>query len=117
MGAMTILGSIEEGLGNTPNLLLSKSVLDGFSSMALASSLGIGVMFSAIPLMIYQGGITLIASSIQDILTTTMINELSAVGGLILIGLGIEILEIKKLKLLNMIPSLIVVIILSYYFF
>jgi uncharacterized protein len=117
MGSMAILGSIEEGLGNTPNLLLSKSVLDGFSSMALASSLGIGVMFSVIPLMIYQGGITLITSSIQNILTTTMINELSAVGGLILIGLGIEILEIKKLKLLNMIPSLIVVIILSYYFF
>ena len=74
-------------------------------------------MFSSIPLLIYQGSITLFAGSIQDVLSTTMINELSAVGGLILIGLGIEILEIKKFKLLNMIPSLIVVIILLYYFF
>jgi hypothetical protein len=114
MGSMTILGSIEEGLGGRPNLLIAKSVLDGFSSLALSASLGIGVIFSALPLFIYQGGITLFASSLQQFFTATLINELSAVGGLLLIGLGINILEIKKLNILNMLPSLVIAIILAY---
>jgi len=66
MGSMTILGAIEEGLGNPPHLLLAKSVLDGFSSIALSASLGAGVIFSIIPLLLYQGGITLFASSLQS---------------------------------------------------
>lgn len=115
MGSMTILGAIEEGLGNPPNLLLSKSVLDGFSSIALASSLGIGVLFSALPLLIFQGGITLFAASLQDILTLSLINEITAVGGLLLIGLGITILEIKEIKVLNMIPSLVLAALLAYF--
>jgi len=116
MGSMTILGAIEEGLGGKPNLLIAKSVLDGFSSMALASSLGIGVMFSIIPLFIYQGGITIFASSLQQVFTNTLINELSAVGGLLLIGLGLNILEIKRLPVLNMLPSLAIVVIFAYIF-
>lgn len=116
MGSMTILGAFEEGLGGEPNLLLAKSVLDGFSSIALTASLGIGVIFSVIPLLIYQGGLTLFAASLQDILTDPIINELTAVGGLLLIGLGINILEIKKLKILNMLPSLVIVVILAYFF-
>lgn len=116
MGSMAILGAIEEGLGGEPNLLLAKSVLDGFSSIILAASLGIGVIFSAIPLLIYQGGITLFASSLQDVLTDTLITELTAVGGLLLIGLGITILEIKQLKIVNMLPSLVIVVILAWLF-
>ena len=116
MGSMAILGAIEEGLGGEPNLLLAKSVLDGFSSIILAASLGIGVIFSAIPLLIYQGGITLFASSLQDVLTDTIIIELTAVGGLLLIGLGITILEIKQLKIVNMLPSLVIVVILAWLF-
>ncbi len=116
MGSMTILGAFEEGLGGAPNLLLAKSVLDGFSSIALSASLGIGVIFSVIPLLIYQGGLTLFAASLQNFFTEIIINELTAVGGLLLIGLGINILEIKKLKILNMIPSLIIVVILAYLF-
>lgn len=107
MGSMTILGSIEEGLGGEPTLLMAKSVLDAFGAMALASSLGIGVLFSAVPLLIYQGGLTLLAGSVQAYLTAPVINEVSAVGGLMLIGLGITILEIKKLKILNMLPALV----------
>jgi uncharacterized membrane protein YqgA involved in biofilm formation len=113
---MAILGAIEEGLGGQPNLLLSKSVLDGFSSIALSASLGIGVIFSAIPLLLYQGGITLFAGSLQNVLTEAMITELTAVGGLLLVGLGITILEIKKLRIMNMLPSLIIIVILSYFF-
>ncbi len=116
MGSMAILGAIEEGLGGNPNLLLAKSVLDGVASIVLAASLGIGVIFSAVPLLLYQGGITLFAGSLQHFLTDTIINELTAVGGLLLIGLGISLLEIKKLKIMNMLPSLLIVVILSYVF-
>jgi uncharacterized membrane protein YqgA involved in biofilm formation len=116
MGSMTILGAFEEGLGGAPNLLLSKSVLDGFSSIALAASLGVGVVFSAIPLLFFQGGLTFLAVFLEDFLTNIIISELTSVGGLILIGLAINILEIKKIKILNMLPSLLIVVILSYYF-
>lgn len=116
VGSMTILGSIEEGLGGEPNLLLAKSVLDGFSSIALAATLGVGVLFSAIPLLIFQGGITLFAGLLENFFSDIIITELSAVGGLLLIGLGLNILEIKKLKITNMLPSLIIAVILAYFF-
>ena len=115
MGSMTILGAIEEGLGGYPHLLFAKSVLDGFASIALASTLGIGVMFSIIPLIIFQGALTLFASLFQNILSTPVIDEITAVGGLILIGLGINILEIKKLKVINMLPAIIIAGILAYF--
>ncbi|MFC1733410.1 DUF554 domain-containing protein [candidate division KSB1 bacterium] len=116
VGSMTILGSIEEGLGNPPRLLLSKSILDGFSSIALAAALGFGVILSAIPLLLYQGFLTLFASYLNSYLNQVYIDELSAVGGILLIGLGITILEIKKIKIINMLPALIIVIILTYFF-
>ena len=116
MGSLTILGAFEEGLGDEPNLLMAKSVLDGFSSIALAASLGIGVIFSAIPLLLYQGGLTLFASSLADYLTDPVINELTAVGGLLLLGLGLNILKIAKLKILNMIPALVIAVVLALIF-
>jgi uncharacterized membrane protein YqgA involved in biofilm formation len=116
VGSMTILGAIEEGLGGKPNLLLAKSVLDGFSSIALASTLGAGVLFSFIPLLIFQGAITLGAGLVQNFLTPEVINLLTSVGGLLLIGLGINILEIKKIKITNMLPSLVVAVVLGLIF-
>jgi len=116
MGSMTILGAFEEGLGSKPNLLLSKSMLDGFSSIALSAGLGIGVIFSVIPLLIYQGGLTLFAGWLGEFFNEIVINEMSAVGGLILIGLGINILEIKKIKVVNMLPGLVIAVILAYIF-
>lgn len=116
MGSMAILGALEEGLGGTPHLFMAKSVLDGFCSLVLAASLGVGVIFSAIPLFIYQGGLTLFASSLQGSLTESIINELTSVGGLLLIGLGIDILEIKKVKIMNMLPSLVIVVVLAWLF-
>ncbi|MCK9483727.1 MAG: DUF554 domain-containing protein [Candidatus Marinimicrobia bacterium] len=113
MGSMTILGAFEEGLGGKPNLLLAKSLLDGFSSMALAAGLGVGVLLAVVPLLIYQGGLTLLAGLLGDILTTPIVNEMTAVGGLLLIGLGLTILEIKIVKVVNMLPSLVVAIILA----
>jgi len=116
MGSMTILGTFEEGLGNKPNLLLAKSLLDGFAAIALSSGLGIGVIFSAIPLLIYQGGLTLFARWLGEFFSTVVINEMTAVGGLMLIGLGISILEIKAIKVVNMLPGLVVAVILAYLF-
>ncbi len=117
MGAMTIMGAIEEGVEGTYEILLLKSLMDGVSSIALASGLGIGVMFSSIPLLIYQGGLTLISSLIGERFTDVIVSDLSATGGILLIGLGINILEIKKLKILNMIPALVFVVLLSWFFY
>ncbi|MBC35878.1 MAG: hypothetical protein CL663_07565 [Bacteroidetes bacterium] len=116
MGSLTILGAIEEGINGNMDLLLMKSLMDGCSSIALASALGIGVGFSAIPLLIYQGGLTLFASSVSSFFSEAVVRELSAVGGVLLIGLGINILEIKKFRILNMIPALVLVVILIYFF-
>lgn len=112
MGSLTILGAIEEGMGGSPRLLLIKSLMDGVSSIALASGLGIGVVFSAIPLLIYQGGITLVAMGFGEFFPAIFITELSAVGGILLIGLGISILEIKKIKVMNMLPALVMIVVL-----
>jgi len=116
MGSMTILGAIEEGLGNRPNLLLAKSLLDGFAAIALSSTLGIGVMFSIIPLVLYQGGLTLLTKLLGNYFNELVINELTAVGGLLLIGMGLRVLEIKKIRVLNMLPALAIVIGLSIIF-
>lgn len=116
MGSMTVLGAIEAGSGKTPNLYFAKSILDGFASIALAAGLGIGVLFSALPLFLYQTGLTLLARLLNTILNEMITNELTAVGGLILIGLGINLLEIKKLRVLNLLPALVIVIILAVIF-
>ncbi len=113
MGSMTVLGAVEEGLGNRPNLLLTKSLMDGFSSMALASALGAGVLFSAAPLLVYQGGLTLFAGYISDTLSPDIVAELSAVGGILLVGLGFTLMDVKKVKVMNMLPALVVVIFLA----
>ncbi|HNZ61105.1 MAG TPA: DUF554 domain-containing protein [Methanofastidiosum sp.] len=116
IGPMAILGSIEEGIGNYPSLLFAKSILDGVASIALSSALGIGVIFSSIPLLLYQGGITIFASYVSKYLSDALIIELTAVGGVLLLGLGMNLAEIKKIRVASMLPSLIIVVILSHYF-
>ena len=116
IGPMAILGSIEEGLGNYPSILYTKSILDGVVSIALASALGVGVIFSIIPLFFYQGSITLFAGYLGNYLSEALIVELSAVGGILLLGLGINITEIKKFKVVNMLPSLLMILIINYLF-
>lgn len=116
MGSMTILGAVEEGMKNNSELLLAKSVMDGFSSIALAAAMGIGVMFSSIPLLIYQSLLTLFAGNIQHLLTEPLINEITAAGGIMLIGMGFNILDIKRIAVVNLLPSLVTVILLFYIF-
>lgn len=117
MGSMTILGSFEEGLGNKPTLLFTKSVMDGFAAIALTAALGIGVLFSIVPLFLYQGALTLFAGYLGQYFSETIINELTATGGVLLIGLGLNILDIKKIKVLNLLPALIYIVILGLIFF
>ena len=111
IGAMAVLGAIEDGTGNFPTILLTKSALDGFSAIAFAAALGIGVVFSAIPVVIYQGTITLITILFADSLNMAIVSEMSAVGGILIVGIGINILEIKEIKVVNLLPSLVLVII------
>lgn len=116
MGSMTVLGAVEEGTGKVPMLYYAKSLLDGFASIALSAALGVGVVFSAIPLLVYQGGLTLVAHLLGTALSGAIVAEMTAVGGLMLIGLGINILEIKKLKVSNMLPALVVAALLAWVF-
>ena len=109
IGPLAILGSIRDGLSGDYNLLAVKSVLDGFASIAFASTLGIGVAFSSLILLIYQGGISLMAAQLDATVTASMMNELTAAGGILLIGIGISNkLEIKKIRAGNMLPALFV---------
>ncbi len=106
MGSMTILGAFEEGVKNDSSLLITKAVMDGFAAVALAASFGIGVAFSVIPLLIFQGGLSLLAYYFGNFLDDGIINELTATGGILLIGLGFNILEIKHIKIFNILPAL-----------
>jgi len=107
VGPMTILGSIQDGLTGDYSLLAVKSVLDGFASLAFASTLGMGVLFSTLIILVYQGGISLLAAQLNAIVTPAMMNELTAAGGVILIGLAISsLLEIKQIRTGNFLPAL-----------
>ncbi|HON83753.1 MAG TPA: DUF554 domain-containing protein [Caldisericia bacterium] len=113
VGSMAIIGSINEGLTGDATILYTKSILDGITSIALSSTLGIGVMFSTLPILIYQGGITLFSSTIKNLFTTHAINMITGVGGVLIIGIGLNLLGIKKIKLANFLPALIIAFILS----
>jgi uncharacterized protein len=116
VGSMTIVGALEEGLQQKRELLYAKSLLDGFSSIALASTYGVGVMFSIIPMFIFQGGITLMASRLQHVASQPVMDSLSATGGMLIIGISIHLLELGKINLENLLPALIIVAILAYYY-
>lgn len=108
IGPVAILGSIQDGLIGDYNLLTVKSIMDGFASIAFASSLGVGVLFSALPILIYQGAISLMAGGAQQLITNPMIVEMSAAGGLLLMGVALNMLEIKKVRVGNMLPALFI---------
>lgn len=109
VGPMAILGSIQDGLTGDSSILVVKAILDGFAALAFASTLGIGVIFSAALLLIYQGGITLLAVQMQAFVTDAMILEMSAAGGLILVGLTIgSLLELRPIRSANFLPALII---------
>jgi len=112
VGTMSIMGSLQSGLMNNHNILLTKSILDGTISVFFASTLGIGVVLSSLPVLVYQGSIALLASSVAPYLSEAVITEMTAVGGVLLVGMGINLLETRKLKVGNMLPAIFLPIIL-----
>jgi uncharacterized membrane protein YqgA involved in biofilm formation len=108
VGPMTILGSIQDGLRGDYSLLAIKSTLDGFAALAFAASLGIGVGFSIITILVFQGGIALLAGQIQGVFTAPMLAVLSAIGAVLIFGIGLTLLDLKKIRLANYLPALVV---------
>lgn len=108
VGPMTILGSFQDGLVGDFSLLAIKSMLDGFAALAFASALGVGVVFSAGVVLIYQGALTLSAAWVRPLLTEAMITEMTAVGGLLILGIGITMLDIKRLPVANLLPAIFI---------
>ncbi len=108
VGAMAITGSIEAGLNHNYSIIVSKGVIDGVTSISFAAAMGVGVAFSVIPLILYQGAITLLATVVGPYLPTQVITEMSAVGGLAIMGIAINMFAIPnvKLKVGNMLPGI-----------
>lgn len=112
-GALAIVGSFEAGITGSSNLILTKAALDGFASMALASTLGIGVIFSALSILVYQGGITLIAGAIGEFVPPLVISEVSAMGGIVVVMIGINLMKLTEIKTVNFLPALLLVVLFS----
>ena len=111
IGAMAIIGSLESGIAGNHETLFAKSILDGISAIVFASTLGVGVAFSAVSVFIYQGSITLLSSSVKDLLTPEVINEMSAIGGILIMAIGLTMSGIKKIKIGNLLPAIFIPVI------
>jgi hypothetical protein len=109
VGPMAILGSIQDGLTGNYNTLAIKSVLDGFGALAFTSTLGIGVLFSVFVILVYQGGISLLAAQLNSVITPAMLTEMTAAGGVIILGISISsLLELRPIRVGNFLPALII---------
>ena len=113
VGAMSIVGSLQSGLNGNHEIIFAKSILDGISAIIFSASLGIGVIFSSITVLIYQGTITIGASFLSSILSDSVVTSMSAIGSLIIIGLGFNMLKITNIKVANLLPAIIIPIILG----
>lgn len=114
VGSMAIVGSITEGLKGDRSILVTKAMMDGLISIPFAASMGFGVLGSALPVLLYQGGITLLASKLQSLFTPEIIRELTSMGGVIVMGIGINILGLQKIRVGNLIPALFLIILIFY---
>ncbi len=108
VGAMAIVGALESGLTGNHETLYAKSLLDGVSSVIFASTLGVGVLLSAVTVFVYQGLITIAAGSLAMMLTDAVVLEMSAIGGLLIVGISMNILEIKKVPVGNLLPAVFI---------
>lgn len=108
VGPMTIMGAIQDGLTGDYSTLAIKAVMDGVAAMAFASSLGIGVVFSVLVILVYQGGLTLMAVWAQGLLTDPMVREMTAAGGMIIFALGLGLLEIRRIRVANLLPAIFI---------
>lgn len=113
VGPMTLLGSIQEGLTGNPDIIYTKSMLDGAASVAFASSLGIGVGFAAVTVLVFQGALTLLGAQLAFLLRPEILNELTATGGLLILAIGLLLLDVKRIRVANLLPALVVVVLLT----
>lgn len=118
VGAMAIMGAIQSGLTGDHSILYIKSILDGVTSIVFSSSMGgLGVAFSAVPVFLYQGLITIAAKYVKNFISDAIIKEMTATGGLLILGIGINMLETKvKIKVGNLLPSVVVAVLLTLVF-
>jgi len=112
VGAMAITGSLQDGLGQKPLILYTKSMLDGVSATMFSSVMGPGVILSALPILIYQGSMTLGAGFLSQILTDAMITEINAAGGLMVAAIGLNLVGATQIRVANMLPALVIVAVL-----
>jgi uncharacterized membrane protein YqgA involved in biofilm formation len=108
VGPMTILGSFQDGLNGDYTLLATKSILDGFASLAFAASMGWGVVFAALTILIYQGGLTLGAGLVKPLLTEPMVVEMTATGGTLILAIGLNLLDLTTVRVANFLPALLI---------
>ena len=113
VGAMSIVGALQAGLSGNYDTMYAKTVLDGVSSVIFSASMGIGVIFSSVTVLLYQGGITLCASFLSGILSQAVIAEMTAVGSLMIVGLGLNLLEVTDIKIANLLPGILVPVVLG----
>lgn len=112
VGPMTILGSIQAGLQNKPELLFVKSLMDGVSSIILASTMGFGVIFSALTVLVVQGGLTLLAQQFVFLTNPQYLNDFTSVGGIMIFAIGLRLMDVKPIKVSNFLPALVIVLLL-----
>lgn len=116
VGAMAVVGSLESGLRNDHSTQFAKALLDGISSIVFASTFGPGVLLSSIAVLVYQGAITLLAGALAPVLSEAVIAEMSCVGSLLIVGIGLNMLKLTKLKLANFLPAIFLPILLTRFF-
>ncbi len=116
IGAMAVIGSLNSGLMGDHQVLYAKSLIDGVTAIFFSASMGIGVAFSAIPVFVYQGGIALLATSVSPLLSDPVVAELTATGGVLIIGIALNLLGLTKLRLGNMLPSILIAVLLALLF-
>ena len=112
VGAMAVVGSLQAGISGDNTMLFTKSVLDGISSIVFASTMGIGVFFSSIAVFLYQGIIALLANVVSPYLTTACVNEMTSVGSILIMTIGLNMLSITKIKIMDMLPAVIIPVII-----
>jgi len=111
VGSMAIVGSIQSGLTGNHEILFSKAVLDGITAVTFAATMGVGVVFSGISVLVYQGTITMLASIMQSLLNPVVVSEMTAIGGVIIMGIGLNFLISNRMRVGNMLPSIFIPII------
>lgn len=109
VGAMAVVGSLQDGLTHNHEILLVKSMLDGILSIIFAASMGVGVVFSAIPILLYQGSISLCAGFIKPLMTDPMLNNITALGGILIAGIGMNTIGITRIRVANLLPGLLLI--------